>query len=97
MSMRAIRLSRTQNGGDDRGDGKRNDDSEGNGDIGEFSVTLSCDHRVHDGVVGAVWLQHFENLEEHRNSIHENMKHCWHNGYLLLHTQDIYRFPSSLF
>ena len=30
-----------------------------------MSVTLSCDHRVVDGAVGAAWLQHFKkNLED---------------------------------
>ena len=29
-----------------------------------LSVTLSCDHRVVDGAVGARWLMHFKNLLE---------------------------------
>lgn len=29
-----------------------------------LSVTLSCDHRVVDGALGAKWLQHFQNLLE---------------------------------
>ena len=29
-----------------------------------MSVTLSCDHRVVDGAVGAVWLKHFKNYLE---------------------------------
>lgn len=29
-----------------------------------LSVTLSCDHRVVDGTLGAKWLQHFQNLLE---------------------------------
>lgn len=29
-----------------------------------MSVTLSCDHRVVDGAVGATWLQHFKELME---------------------------------
>jgi len=29
-----------------------------------MSVTLSCDHRVVDGAVGATWLQHFKSLME---------------------------------
>lgn len=29
-----------------------------------LSVTLSCDHRVVDGAMGAKWLQHFQNLLE---------------------------------
>ncbi|XP_037507112.2 dihydrolipoyllysine-residue acetyltransferase component of pyruvate dehydrogenase complex, mitochondrial-like, partial [Rhipicephalus sanguineus] len=29
-----------------------------------MSVTLSCDHRVVDGAVGAQWLQHFKHLLE---------------------------------
>jgi len=29
-----------------------------------MSVTLSCDHRVVDGAVGATWLQHFKKLME---------------------------------
>lgn len=30
-----------------------------------ISVTLSCDHRVVDGAVGAVWLQEFKKMVEH--------------------------------
>lgn len=29
-----------------------------------MSVTLSCDHRVVDGAVGAQWLSHFKQLLE---------------------------------
>ena len=29
-----------------------------------MSVTLSCDHRVVDGAVGAQWLQHFKQFLE---------------------------------
>lgn len=29
-----------------------------------LSVTLSCDHRVVDGAVGAQWLQHFKSYLE---------------------------------
>lgn len=29
-----------------------------------LSITLSCDHRVVDGTLGAKWLQHFQNLLE---------------------------------
>jgi len=29
-----------------------------------MNVTLSCDHRVVDGAVGAQWLQHFRRLLE---------------------------------
>jgi pyruvate/2-oxoglutarate dehydrogenase complex dihydrolipoamide acyltransferase (E2) component len=29
-----------------------------------LSVTLSCDHRVVDGAVGARWLQHFKTFIE---------------------------------
>ena len=36
------------------------DSEEGYRESSEFSVTLSCDHRVVDGAVGAEWLQHFK-------------------------------------
>jgi pyruvate dehydrogenase E2 component (dihydrolipoamide acetyltransferase) len=29
-----------------------------------LKVTLSCDHRVVDGAIGAVWLQHFKQFME---------------------------------
>lgn len=32
--------------------------------VNMMSVTLSCDHRVVDGAVGAQWLQHFKNYLE---------------------------------
>lgn len=42
------------------------DDSSGNGyrTSSVMSVTLSCDHRVVDGAVGAQWLSHFKKLLE---------------------------------
>ena len=32
--------------------------------VNMMSVTLSCDHRVVDGAVGAQWLQHFKSYLE---------------------------------
>lgn len=32
-------------------------------------VTLSCDHRVVDGAVGATWLQHFKKFIEHPHTM----------------------------
>ncbi|TKR69711.1 hypothetical protein L596_021831 [Steinernema carpocapsae] len=32
--------------------------------VNSMQVTLSCDHRVVDGAVGAVWLKHFKNFLE---------------------------------
>ena len=34
-----------------------------------MSVTLSCDHRVVDGAVGAQWLKHFKNFMENPSSM----------------------------
>jgi len=34
-----------------------------------MSVTLSCDHRVIDGAVGAEWLQYFRDFIEHPNKM----------------------------
>ena len=34
-----------------------------------MSVTLSCDHRVVDGAVGAQWLQHFKKFLEQPTSM----------------------------
>eukprot|EP00993_Chasmostoma_nieuportense_P000810 NODE_1743_length_1395_cov_15.772082_g1655_i0.p1 GENE.NODE_1743_length_1395_cov_15.772082_g1655_i0~~NODE_1743_length_1395_cov_15.772082_g1655_i0.p1 ORF type:complete len:448 (-),score=123.34 NODE_1743_length_1395_cov_15.772082_g1655_i0:52-1326(-) len=36
---------------------------------GRLSVTLSCDHRVVDGAVGATWLQAFKQLVEQPNTL----------------------------
>jgi len=32
-------------------------------------VTMSCDHRVVDGAVGAQWLQHFKKFVENPQSM----------------------------
>lgn len=40
------------------------DSSTGYRTVKMMSVTLSCDHRVVDGAVGAQWLQHFKHLLE---------------------------------
>lgn len=34
-----------------------------------LKVTLSCDHRVVDGAVGAVWLKHFKSFLENPHSM----------------------------
>ena len=34
-----------------------------------MTVTLSCDHRVVDGAVGALWLQKFKKFIEQPNSM----------------------------
>ena len=34
-----------------------------------MSVTLSCDHRVVDGAVGAKWLEHFKKFMENPASM----------------------------
>jgi len=40
------------------------DDEKGYKAVNMMSVTLSCDHRVVDGAVGAQWLQHFKSYLE---------------------------------
>uniref|UniRef100_A0A1I7YAG7 Peripheral subunit-binding (PSBD) domain-containing protein n=1 Tax=Steinernema glaseri TaxID=37863 RepID=A0A1I7YAG7_9BILA len=40
------------------------DEENGHRTITAMQVTLSCDHRVVDGAVGAVWLKHFKNFLE---------------------------------
>ncbi|KAI6198621.1 Acetyltransferase component of pyruvate dehydrogenase complex [Aphelenchoides besseyi] len=37
---------------------------DGHRQVTTMNVTLSCDHRVVDGAVGAVWLKHFKNFLE---------------------------------
>ena len=37
--------------------------------VNSMSVTLSCDHRVVDGAVGAQWLKHFKNFMENPTSM----------------------------
>jgi pyruvate dehydrogenase E2 component (dihydrolipoamide acetyltransferase) len=45
-------------------------DNEGNPKLATvMSVTLSCDHRVVDGALGAVWLKKFKDLIENPVSL----------------------------
>ena len=37
--------------------------------VNSMSVTLSCDHRVVDGAVGAQWLKHFKSFMENPSSM----------------------------
>lgn len=38
-------------------------------EVGVMSVTISCDHRVVDGAIGAAWLQAFKSLIEDPNTM----------------------------
>jgi pyruvate dehydrogenase E2 component (dihydrolipoamide acetyltransferase) len=42
---------------------------DGSATVKMMSVTLSCDHRVVDGAVGAQWLQHFKKFLEQPSSM----------------------------
>lgn len=44
-------------------------DQNGYRTIQTIKVTLSCDHRVVDGAVGAIWLQHFKEFLENPDTM----------------------------
>jgi pyruvate dehydrogenase E2 component (dihydrolipoamide acetyltransferase) len=45
------------------------EENEGISTVSSLSVTLSCDHRVVDGAMGAIWLQHFKEYLENPQSM----------------------------